>query len=220
MSLLPEVAARTFKQLGNLKEFKSIYKMLSKKLKKLSDPIERARLSHKKVEQYNQEVFSDPFVKENIQCRKGCSMCCHTQVSATQDEAVLLADIIASGHPIDWNRFHKQKEVGNSHADWYKLNHSDRACIFLDDQGACSIYEHRPLVCRTNNVISDPANCDTTLFNNPTISLINTHKSDIVTYAAFENSNGGVLPNITWKALERINKVPMIYHKRFPLSQP
>lgn len=219
MSLLPEVAARTFRKLGHLKEYKAIHRMVSKKLSKLSSAIERARYAYKKVEEFNTEVFNDPIVAEHVQCKKGCSMCCHTQVSATQDEAVLLAEIIASGHPIDWNRFHKQKQVGNSHADWYKLQHSERACIFLDDSGSCSIYEDRPLVCRTNNVISDPAYCDTTLGNTPTIRLVNTFKSDIVTHAAFVKSNGGVMPNIVWSSLERLNKVPLIYHSNRPNKQ-
>lgn len=220
MSLLPEVAARTFTKLGHLKELKNIHKMVTKKLAKLMSPTERAKYAHRKVEQYNQEVFNDPTVAEHIQCKKGCSMCCHTQVSATQDEAVVLADIIAKGHPVDWNRFYKQKQVGNSHENWYQLQHADRACIFLDNTGACTIYEDRPLVCRTNNVISDPRNCDTTLHNSPTIRLINTHKSDMVTHAAFTRSNGGVLPNIVWQALERINKVPLIYHTQRPSHQP
>jgi Fe-S-cluster containining protein len=220
MSLLPEVAARTFKKLGQLKEFRNIHKMITKKLSRLSSPIERAKFAHKKVEQYNEEVFSDPIVKENISCKKGCSACCHTQVSATQDEAILLADLIKKGHKIDWTRFHKQKQVGNSHADWYKLSHADRGCIFLDSEKGCSIYEHRPLVCRTNNVISSTKNCDTTLINTPTINLINTFKSDMVTHAAFSKSNGGVMPKIVWEALERENQVPLIYHSRQPLKNP
>lgn len=128
--------------------------------------------------------------------------------------------MISKGHPIDWTRLHKQKQAGNSHAEWYKLSHADRACIFLDKEGSCSIYEFRPLVCRTNNVISDPANCDTTLHNTPTINLINTFKSDIATHAAFTYSNGGVMPKIVWEALERINKVPLIYHSRPPQKNP
>lgn len=213
MKLLPAVAARTFKTLGHLKEYSRIYREVKKKLKRLVDPIERVEYLYGKVEEYNNEVFADPVVSQFIQCKKGCSMCCHTQVSVSNDEAVLLADLIKNGQKIDWQRLHKQKEAGNSNSKYYQLSYQDRACVFLDDEGACSIYENRPMVCRTNNVVSDPKNCDTRVVEKPTISLINTYKSDIVVYAGFEKASGGVMASVLWESLEQIDEIPVLLRR-------
>jgi hypothetical protein len=70
---------------------------------------------------------------ERIQCRRGCSSCCVDGLSVFEVEAQNIrdhhAELIATGTP-----------------------HAEGACAFLDERGACRIYEERPYVCRTQGL--------------------------------------------------------------------
>lgn len=65
-----------------------------------------------------------------LQCRQGCSSCCVDEITVFEVEAENIrrhcADMLAGGTP-----------------------HPPGGCAFLDEQGACRIYDHRPYVCRT-----------------------------------------------------------------------
>lgn len=84
------------------------------------------------------------FAKGNVACRKGCSHCCHTPIALNPVEAKMVGDDIGReprhlqlGIP----KFDRYGALAG--VDWGYHN----PCAFLKD-GACSIYEHRPLVCR------------------------------------------------------------------------
>jgi hypothetical protein len=68
-----------------------------------------------------------------LQCRKGCRQCCVDDLSVFAVEAENIrrhhSDLLASGHP-----------------------HPEGACAFLDQAGACRVYENRPYVCRTQGL--------------------------------------------------------------------
>jgi hypothetical protein len=70
---------------------------------------------------------------ERLQCRRGCSSCCVDELTVFDVEAELIrrhhADLLSAGTP-----------------------HVHGACAFLDDDGACRIYAHRPYVCRTQGL--------------------------------------------------------------------
>jgi uncharacterized protein len=77
-----------------------------------------------------------PLVKAHgprLQCRSGCTDCCTDGLSVFAVEAAVIArhrsELLASGEP-----------------------HPEGACAFLDESGACRIYEHRPYVCRTQGL--------------------------------------------------------------------
>jgi Fe-S-cluster containining protein len=180
------------------------------------DPIARARFVYDQVNQYNQEILSDPIVEKHLTCKKGCSFCCHTQVSVTEDEATLLADLVVRGEThIDFQKLHTQMSAGNSAKNWFSLRHESRGCVFLDEEGACSIYQDRPSVCRTNHVVSDASYCDTSDGKEKPIRLLNTFKSDMVVYAAFEASKkSGVLASMLWEKLEKLGKTPITLARR------
>lgn len=92
----------------------------------------------------------------DIQCRKGCSHCCRMNVDVSQSEAKLLLVFAgAFSIAIDQDRLRKQAQ------GYQGLAPEDRACVFLDAQGACSVYEHRPGACRKHLVVSDSDLCDT-----------------------------------------------------------
>ncbi len=68
-----------------------------------------------------------------LQCRRGCHQCCVDDLTVFDVEAENIrrhhADLLASGTP-----------------------HPEGACAFLDQAGACRVYEHRPYVCRTQGL--------------------------------------------------------------------
>lgn len=70
---------------------------------------------------------------KRLQCGKGCCSCCVDGLTVFEVEAESIrrqhADLLAEAVP-----------------------HSEGACAFLDEAGACRIYEHRPYVCRTQGL--------------------------------------------------------------------
>jgi hypothetical protein len=68
-----------------------------------------------------------------LRCRSGCNDCCTDGLSVFELEAAVIArhhgPLLQEGLP-----------------------HAEGACAFLDEAGACRIYEHRPYVCRTQGL--------------------------------------------------------------------
>jgi uncharacterized protein len=71
--------------------------------------------------------------RSRLRCRRGCAACCVDGITVFQVEAEDIrrhhADLLAAGMP-----------------------HPEGACAFLDADGACRIYVHRPYVCRTQGL--------------------------------------------------------------------
>lgn len=107
-------------------------------------------------------------IAEVAACGKGCSHCCYIPVVIIRSEAQLLAK--ASSRTIAVppknaravvQEFHDGETEGSA-----KLRgeaHLGTPCPFLKE-GLCSVYEHRPLVCRTHfNLDDDDLLCRLTL---------------------------------------------------------
>lgn len=173
-----------------------------KKLNKNHLPEKRARYVHRLVDELNEYIFTDPKIQSLSPCTSGCSACCHTQVSVTSDEAELLALKIREGVEINLDRLHVQMAAKNSSSAFYALTFEERKCVFLDKDNHCSVYEDRPSVCRTNAVIGEASQCDTSEEIKPT-RLVKTPEADLAIYASFLHSeNGGTLPYMLAKALK------------------
>ena len=199
---VPSVAKKTFDHLSQFPEYMEIAQTVLTKLKKISSAIKRARFVHKLIDDYNIEVFAHPLVKEYSPCQMGCSACCHTQVSVTSDEAILLAQRISDDTSIDHLLLKKQATAGNDVAAFYDLSYQERRCIFLDDKGTCKVYSDRPSVCRTNAVLGEKEQCLTN-DGKQQLRLIKTSKSDMAIYAAYLFSEqSGSLPLMVEKAME------------------
>lgn len=178
---------------------------MARKMAKFTEPQKRARFIYKKVDEELAKQFQDPMVSQLVQCKKGCSACCHTQVSVTIEEAELLATKVKDGLPIDWTKLFVQASAGVSSAQFFRIPYEMRGCIFLDDEGQCRVYEDRPVVCRTNHVLSDPKQCevkDSNSENQPKVQLLNTYAADTWAYTFFQNSPvTGTLPQLVKSVL-------------------
>jgi len=184
---VPAIARKSFEQLRHQAEFNCIVNFVLDQLSKVFKPHQRARFIHKLIDEYNEEVFAHPLVKQLSPCKIGCSACCHTQVSVTEDEAELLSQKISAGLVIDNRLLKLQSETLDDSSAFFKMKYEDRKCIFLDEAGACRVYDDRPSVCRTNAVLGEADQCGTSDSIKP-IRLINTHKADMVIYAAYLHS--------------------------------
>lgn len=71
--------------------------------------------------------------KARLRCGRGCSSCCVDELTVYEIEAENIRR-----HNIDFLETATPHETG--------------ACAFLDEEGACRIYEQRPYVCRTQGL--------------------------------------------------------------------
>lgn len=82
---------------------------------------------YRQVERQTQEL--DRAHQGRLRCGRGCPMCCMDAITVFQIEAEHIrrgcAEVLAS------------------------QPHPEGRCAFLDPNGSCRIYEHRPYVCRT-----------------------------------------------------------------------
>lgn len=85
--------------------------------------------------QWSQTVF------EHAACRHGCSHCCHVNTAVSRQEAELIAK--ATGSQMNRSAPTYRAETAPQRDDFFGV-----PCTFLK-AGKCSIYEHRPLACRT-----------------------------------------------------------------------
>lgn len=84
-----------------------------------------------------------PDVPAQIQCRAGCAWCCYEQLQVHILDAVGVAAGLTS--PLDW-----QLETRNR----WELKKLFRPCPFLGEDKCCTVYQHRPLVCRAYHSVN------------------------------------------------------------------
>jgi uncharacterized protein len=200
---VPAIARQTFESLRNQPAFLAIFNFVIEHLNKIKNSHERARFVHNVIDEYNKEVFAHPLIKELVPCKAGCTGCCHTQVSVTEDEANLLIANIEGGVEIDYSRLERQAAAGNDSGKFFSIAHKERACVFLDEKGGCRVYNDRPSVCRTNAVVGDAAQCDTSSGQMSAQRLVKTAKADMAIVGAYYHSReSGTLPFMIAKLLK------------------
>ena len=95
-------------------------------------------LLHTKIFDFEQSNHS---VKSKLECKNGCSKCCFTDISVFKVES----DFIRS-----WFNNLSDVEKDALKLNW-KTSKADGACAFLR-QDSCTIYEARPVICRTQGL--------------------------------------------------------------------
>lgn len=84
-----------------------------------------------------------------VACKPGCSDCCHMNTMIYEHEAIRLAEV--TGRKMVRLHYRPLDQVT---LDGYKFN--GKPCTFLVEN-KCSVYEDRPLVCRTHHSLRDDA---------------------------------------------------------------
>lgn len=79
--------------------------------------------------------------KSQMECKKGCSKCCQTDISVFEIEADRMRD---------WFLALPLEERERLQTLW-KTPHQETYCSFLY-QDQCTVYEARPLICRTQGL--------------------------------------------------------------------
>ena len=109
------------------------------------------------------EIASKKYAgKEPVHCAKGCGYCCHTRVTATPIELFMLARGIRerwndANDPLKQRFLAVESQARPLRQDQWVA--SRIPCAFLAE-GSCSIYEVRPLTCRTYASLSLPTCID------------------------------------------------------------
>lgn len=144
--------------------FEGFLESLSAELQKAAEVFQgvpsgmaRARLLHEQVEI---EVAQGAGME--VSCKKGCSACCHMEVEVTNYEAEILVNLLKNGHAVDQKRLYQQSMRNPQDPRWKDgLRNPENRCVFLNAEGACSIYEDRPVMCRRHSVTSPAKSCET-----------------------------------------------------------
>jgi Fe-S-cluster containining protein len=98
----------------------------------------------------------------NLQCGRGCSLCCHGLFEIGSGDVPLIAEGLAALHPsrrravirrateiMEKSEHPNLRESTPDEKEAFFDRTESTPCPNLDTTGACLIYEHRPLVCRT-----------------------------------------------------------------------
>lgn len=102
-------------------------------------------------------------VRTNVTCKPGCHSCCSINIESAWYEAIHVAKILLSvpdgpARSALFDRIREYAEEVWEMTDEQRLAHS-RMCPFIDeDDGLCTIYPHRPLLCRAHYIVDGP-NC-------------------------------------------------------------
>ncbi|HEY0369274.1 MAG TPA: YkgJ family cysteine cluster protein [Chthoniobacterales bacterium] len=99
---------------------------------------------------------------QNLQCGRGCSLCCYGLFEIGSGDVPLIAEGLAKLHPSRRKMIIKRSQqilASSSHPDLRECSPAEKASFFertastacpnLNERGECLMYEHRPLVCRT-----------------------------------------------------------------------
>jgi len=127
-----------------------------------------------------------------VSCKKGCSACCHLEVEITTYEAEILRGRISSGFKVDQARLQQQEARALQDPAWREgMKNLDNRCVFLNGEGACGIYEDRPVMCRRHSVTSPAKNCESIEAG---VVIRYFPKVDLLISAANEDSNVRIGP--------------------------
>ena len=99
---------------------------------------------------------------ENLQCGRGCSLCCYGLFEIGAADVAVIADGLSKLNPmrrdmivrrsveiVASSRHPNLRDCSPVEKEEFFDRTASTPCPNLDDTGLCMIYEHRPLVCRT-----------------------------------------------------------------------
>ena len=136
----------------------------------------------------------------SIRCGQGCDHCCKVAVEVFPHEAALLVRMAReAGIDLDVPRLTRQSGYGIE--TWREQPSRDKACVFLDDDGACRVYEFRPNACRKLLVLSEPQFCDAEKHVTDRVVRWVSWEAEILGSTALEVFGGQLMPDALLAAL-------------------
>jgi Fe-S-cluster containining protein len=122
-----------------------------------------------------------PEYKERIYCKKGCSFCCHQVIPVNEHE---VNHIISNYHDkvdqLDLVALEKQITATMENVKETRT-FDEMKCAFLNDDGACTIYEQRPTICRAFSMLDKNEGCNVFNETNDGLGLVATEASSLMT---------------------------------------
>ena len=163
-------------------------------------PISLANETHAAIDAAIQQDQAKDASSAGIRCGKGCSHCCHEPVEIWPHEAALLVEVMRkAGREFDLARLERQSRY--SVETWRQQERTDKACGFLGEDGACTVYEFRPNVCRKLLVVTDPVLCDASQSQPDSVGRWVSWEAELMESAALETFGAGLMPILLLKAL-------------------
>ncbi len=95
---------------------------------------------------------------QNLQCGRGCSLCCYGLFEIGSGDVPVIAEGLEKMHPMRRKKVIRRaleiaapnlRELSPEEKEAFFERTQSTPCPNLDESGACMMYEHRPLVCRT-----------------------------------------------------------------------
>jgi len=95
---------------------------------------------------------------QNLQCGRGCSLCCYGLFEIGSGDVPVIAEGLEKMHPMRRRKVIRRalelaapnlRELSPEEKEAFFERTQSTPCPNLDETGACMMYEHRPLVCRT-----------------------------------------------------------------------
>ena len=161
----------------------------------------------------------------HIACGPGCGSCCAINVAVLLPEAIAIARYLQTHFPVSARRALASRLADLKCAvRWLDDDERillRRSCAFLDDQGSCSIWPVRPLLCRSITS-TDPGACRDALiapvFGEQRPILMNLRQKEL--FEAAFRAFGEVLEARGWdhRSLQLTCAVEPLLH-RFELSE-
>ncbi len=180
----------------------------AERLRSLPPGSGRARELHRRLDETIQSFLADrPDLAGAIRCGKGCSHCCRVFVGITGDEAGLLAEAVKAGDAsIDAARMEVQRHW-RAPEDFATHSQEEATCVFLQEDGSCGAYAHRPAACRALLVASDPQFCRQADRTTRILAIINPAAEGLLSAARTADAaeapgESNLLARRLWAALE------------------
>lgn len=154
---------------------------------------------HKLIDEHMQHMLSTSKHAPDVKCRKGCGACCHQNVDVFPHEAILLR-MLADHAGIEIDEARLARQAAKSNGSWRELTPDDQRCVFLADDNACRVYEHRPGACRKYLVKTDPDLCDMQKHPGGKVAIVFSVEAEIVHSAALTVYGAGNMAAMLLKA--------------------
>lgn len=140
-------------EIGNF--YKQIYNLTDGILKQSTTDKQLIKLMVEVFNTTEKEAENSISKKErsHIDCKAGCDTCCRVHVAVLKPETLIIADYLKTKHT-DEELIKLKDDMAELCLDIKALDEIERIfankpCVFLDCNGACSIYPVRPLLCRS-----------------------------------------------------------------------